>query len=76
MQDLLGYHPGDSLLHRLNPVTKLVVSACAVLAAFAFPTVHGPLLLLASVAALAVTAGIARPLLVTDPTTFVKMPFG
>jgi energy-coupling factor transport system permease protein len=62
VQGLLDYHPGDSLLHRLNPVTKLVVSSCAVLAAFVFPTAHGPLVLLVIVVALAVTAGIARPL--------------
>jgi energy-coupling factor transport system permease protein len=34
---LLDYQPGDSLLHRLNPVTKLAVSACLVVAGFLTP---------------------------------------
>lgn len=62
MQGLLTYQPGDSLLHRLNPATKLVLAVCVVVAAFVLPTVHGPVVLLAVLAALAVSAGIARAL--------------
>lgn len=62
MQGLLTYQPGESLVHRLHPATKLVAAVCIVLAAFVLPSVQGPLVLLAAVVALAATAGIVRPL--------------
>jgi energy-coupling factor transport system permease protein len=62
LQGLLTHQPGDSLLHRLNPATKLVIAVCVVLAGFILPTVHGPLALLALIAAAATTAGVGRPL--------------
>lgn len=34
MKSLLDYHPGNSLLHRLNPITKLFIAVAICIAAF------------------------------------------
>ena len=34
MTNVIDYVPGDSLLHRLNPVTKLALAAAIILATF------------------------------------------
>jgi energy-coupling factor transport system permease protein len=60
---LFEYRPGSSPLHRLNPVTKLVISVGLVLIAFALPDFRGPLVLSIVLLALVVAAGVARPVL-------------
>jgi energy-coupling factor transport system permease protein len=62
LQELLAYRPGDSLLHRLNPVTKLVVSTCLVIAGFFVSGASLLLVVVLVVLALAATAGVLRPL--------------
>jgi energy-coupling factor transport system permease protein len=57
---LLDYVPGDSLVHRLHPVTKLVVSLGVTLVAFAWPSFEVPLVLLACVAVVPLYAGVVR----------------
>lgn len=60
---VIGYQPGDSFLHRLNPVTKLVVTVGATVVAFMLPGFRGPLLLLLGVVAVVVAAGVYRSVL-------------
>lgn len=57
---LFEYQPGSSLLHRLNPVTKLVCSVGLVLIVFLLPDFRGPLLLSIALFALVAAAGAAR----------------
>lgn len=59
-ETLFEYQPGSSLLHRLNPVTKLVCSAGLVLIVFLLPNFWGPLLLSVALFALVAAAGAAR----------------
>lgn len=58
--NIFQYQPGNSLVHRLNPVTKLVLSTSLVIAAFLFPTFHGPLAMTATIGAVIVLAGVTR----------------
>ena len=51
------YRPGDSWLHRRNPVTKLLALAWAILAAFILPPIVLPVLALAGLA-LAAASGL------------------
>lgn len=60
---LFEYRPGSSLLHRTNPVTKLVISVGLVLIAFLLPDFRGPLLLSIALLALVIASGVARPVL-------------
>lgn len=62
MNNLIDYTPGTSFLHRLNPVTKLVIATCiiaATLIAHSFITLLG---LLAVSFLLATHAGVVRKL--------------
>ncbi|MFC7009093.1 energy-coupling factor transporter transmembrane component T family protein [Halalkalicoccus salilacus] len=60
---LFEYRPGSSLLHRTNPVTKLVISVGLVLIAFLLPDFRGPLVLSIALLALVIASGVARPVL-------------
>ena len=60
---LFEYRPGSSLLHRTNPVTKLVCSVALVLIAFALPEFWGPLALSVALLGIVLWAGVARPVL-------------
>jgi energy-coupling factor transport system permease protein len=53
----LDYQPGDSFIHRLNPVTKLVLSGSAAVTAFVLPDFRGPALLAVLALASAASAG-------------------
>lgn len=55
----VAYQPGESLLHRLHPLTKVVLVACCILAAYLAPT---PVLvaLLGVLAAGAIAGGVVR----------------
>lgn len=57
---IFRYQPGDSLLHRLNPVTKLIVSAGLILVVFMLPDFRGPLALTLVLFGLVVAAGLVR----------------
>lgn len=59
-ETLFEYQPGSSVLHRLNPVTKLVCSAALVLIAFFLSNFRVPLLLSIALFALVTAAGAAR----------------
>ena len=64
MLNIIDYIPGDTLLHRLNPVAKLALAAAIVVATIlssAYPALLG---LLALTFALAAYAGVARRLAV------------
>lgn len=58
---MLSYHPGDSLAHRLDPRTKLLVQAAFAAAAFAHTTVSG-LVWLTLLALAVLAAGRLSPL--------------
>lgn len=60
---VIGYQAGDSFLHRLNPVTKLVLTAGITVIAFVLPGYRGPLALLAGVVVVVVAAGVGRDVL-------------
>lgn len=60
--NVIDYQPGDTLLHRLNPVTKLVVSLAVILIAFLMPGFRGPLVLALLLALVVVAAGVYRPI--------------
>jgi energy-coupling factor transport system permease protein len=68
VRDLLAYQPGDSLLHRLNPVTKLVVSGCLVVGGFLVTEPAVVVLAIVAVLGLAATARVLRPLARTGGT--------
>lgn len=53
--ELIAYRPGDDVVHRLHPVTKVVLVACCILGAYLAP----PTVLVALLAVLAVTAAVA-----------------
>ena len=55
------FQPGSSWLHRRHPLTKLLGLAFVLVAAFLLPPIVLPVLL-AAVAAIALSAGIGRPL--------------
>jgi energy-coupling factor transport system permease protein len=56
----LGYFPGDSFLHRLNPIVKLILSLVIVTAVFAIPSLLAPVCALVLTFLLAVSAGSGR----------------
>jgi energy-coupling factor transport system permease protein len=60
---LFEYRPGSSVLHRLNPVTKLVCSLALVVIAFTLPTFPGPLALSVALLGIVLLVGVARPVL-------------
>jgi energy-coupling factor transport system permease protein len=60
---VIEYQPGNSFLHRLNPVTKLVIAVGVTIIAFLLPGFRGPLLLLLGVVAVVITAGVYRSVL-------------
>lgn len=60
---VIDYQPGTSFLHRLNPVTKLVLTVGVTIIAFLLPGFHGPLLLLLGVIAVVIAAGVYRSVL-------------
>jgi energy-coupling factor transport system permease protein len=62
-ESVFEYRPGSTPLHRLNPVTKLVVSVALVLIAFTLPDFWGPLALSVALLALVALAGVAKPVL-------------
>ncbi len=48
MTNVIDYLPGETVLHRLNPVAKLALAACIILATFlaqSFPALVGLLAL-------------------------------
>lgn len=60
MKNFLEYQPGDSPLHCLNPVTKLVLAACLVLTVFLLPYYPGPLLMVLLLLVVAASAGVLQ----------------
>lgn len=60
---VIKYKSGDTFLHRLNPVTKLVLTVGVTLIAFMLPGVLGPLLLLFGIIAVVFAAGVYRSVL-------------
>ena len=60
MKELFQYVPGQSLLHRLNPVTKLILTIVICAAAFITSSVFFLLGLLAVDLAIGLIAGVAR----------------
>jgi energy-coupling factor transport system permease protein len=62
-QSVIGYQPGDSFLHRLNPVTKLVLTVGITAIAFVLPGYQGPLALLAGVVVVVAAAGVGPSVL-------------
>ena len=53
---ILGYNPGEGLLHRAHPFTKLALALAVVILAFGLPTPSGPLFLTGVLVALALAA--------------------
>ena len=64
MLNIIDYIPGDTLLHRLNPVAKLALAAAIVVATILASTYPALLGLLVLTFALAAYAGVARRLAV------------
>lgn len=60
MRDLFQHTPGDSLIHRLNPVTKLLLTVVICAAAFVTNRLAVLLILLAADLALGLIAGIPK----------------
>jgi energy-coupling factor transport system permease protein len=60
---VIEYQPGNSFLHRLNPVTKLVITVGVALIAFMLPGFRGPLLLMLGVIVVVIAAGVYRNVL-------------
>lgn len=60
---IVGYQPGDGILHRAHPFTTLTLVACVAILAFVLPAPLGPLLLAAVLVVLALAAGVGRILL-------------
>lgn len=57
-EGLIEFQPGDSLLHRLNPVTKLVVVVCLAVVVFVWPSWEVPLALTGVFLLVAATGGV------------------
>lgn len=62
---VVGYQPGTSFLHQLNPVTKLVVTVGVAIIAFTLPGFRAPLALLLGVIVVVAAAGVSRSVLET-----------
>ena len=77
MLNVIDYVPGDTLLHRLNPVTKLALAAAIVAATFLADSYPALIALLALTLALAAYAGVfgrlARLLKVLVPIALIML---
>lgn len=60
---IIDYRPGDSLVHRLNPVTKLVLTVGVAVVVFLMPDFRIPLALAVVLLGVVATAGVFRPVL-------------
>lgn len=60
---IIDYRPGDSLLHRLNPVTKLVLTVGVAVVVFLMPDFRIPLAIAVALLGAVATAGVFRPVL-------------
>ena len=60
MRDLFQYTPGDSLIHRLNPITKLLLTVVICIAAFVTNSLVILLVLLAADLAIGLIAGVPK----------------
>jgi energy-coupling factor transport system permease protein len=60
---VIEYQSGNSFLHRLNPVTKLVITVGVTLIAFMLPGFRGSLLLVLGIIAVVIAAGVYRSVL-------------
>ncbi|QLG49826.1 energy-coupling factor transporter transmembrane component T family protein [Natrinema halophilum] len=57
---LLEYQPGNTIIHRLNPITKLVLSLGLIVIAFLMPDFKGPLVLVLLLSLVAIVTGVFR----------------
>ena len=77
MLNVIDYVPGDTLLHRLNPVTKLALAAAIIIATFLSDTYAALVGLLAFTLLLAVYAGVfarlARLLKLLVPVALIML---
>lgn len=76
---VVEYHSGNSLLHRLNPVTKLVIAVGLAITVFLLPTYQLPFLLAAALLLTSIGAGIFRSvatvvLVILVPLTAFLLP--
>lgn len=69
------YHPGDSPIHRLHPVTKVVLLLCWIVGAYVAPPVAKGGLLAVLVGA-ALVAGVGRPVLRSSVPILVPLGIG
>ncbi|TYT60537.1 energy-coupling factor transporter transmembrane component T family protein [Natrialba swarupiae] len=60
--NVIDYQPGDTFLHRLNPVTKLVISLGLITIAFLIPDFRVGLVLSVLLAMVVVVTGVYRPI--------------
>lgn len=58
---IVDYHAGSSLLHQINPVTKLVIVVGIAIAVFLFPTYRLPVLVAAILLLISLYVGVFRP---------------
>lgn len=73
---MLEYRPGNSLLHRLNPLTKIVVAGAVIVCGFLLPDFRGPLVLLIAVLALAAVAGLLKRILLMAAAVLITLFIG
>ena len=77
MLDVIDYTPGKSLLHRLNPVTKLALAAAIITATFLAQSPFVLMALLALTLGIGAYAGVARRLtglLKVLPVSYTHLP--
>lgn len=60
--NVIDYQPGSTIVHRLNPVTKLVISLCLIAIAFLMPDFRGPMIIAVSLFVLAILTRVYRPI--------------
>lgn len=60
--NVIDYQPGTTIVHRLNPVTKLVISLCLIAIAFLMPDFRGPMIIAVSLFAIAILTRVYRPI--------------
>lgn len=60
--NLLEYQPGDTIVHRLNPVTKLILALGLVFIGFMMPDFWGPLAIVLALSLITVITGVYRPI--------------
>lgn len=72
---LVQYHPGDSPLHRLHPVTKVVLLLCGIVGAYLAPPVV-LVGLLAGLVGATLVAGVGRPVLRSGIPILVPLGIG